>query len=337
MIAGQAAAFPADYTRQLDQALQFLQGADRFLIVSHVQPDGDAISSTLVAGWILRQLGKPYVMMNEGAVPVRLDFMEQSAAVINLSKEQPLSETYNRIIAVDCADFRRIGLVSGLFAEGAMLLNIDHHPTNDSFGSVNLIRTDAAATVEILYDLIIHAGFALDSEAATAIYTGLLTDTGGFRYSNTSPYVMQVASQMLAIGIPSHSIADRLLERMTKPQLLLLQRGLSRLMFSDDSQIAWLYIAYEDMAQTGAIGDDLEGLVNYALNVEGVEVGVLFKETADGNVKVSMRSSGKADVAAIAKSFGGGGHIRAAGCQLEGPLSTAMTRLVNAVSEALAQ
>ncbi|GGD67983.1 DHH family phosphoesterase [Paenibacillus nasutitermitis] len=337
MIAGQASAFPADYARKLDQTLQFLQGAERFLVVSHVQPDGDAISSTLVTGWILRQLGKEVVMMNEGAIPARLDFLENASAVINWSKLQPAADSYNRIIAVDCADFRRIGLVSGLFAEGAELLNIDHHPTNDAFGLVNLIRTDAAATVEILYDLIIHAGLTLDYEAATAIYTGLLTDTGGFRYSNTSPYVMQVASQMLAHGIEGHCIADRLLERMTKPQLLLLQRALSRLTFSEDNRIAWLYIAYGDMAETGAVGDDLEGLVNYALNVEGVEAGILFKETMEGHVKVSMRSAGLADVAAIAKSFGGGGHVRAAGCQLDGPMPDTMKTVVNAVREALAK
>ncbi|WP_308639288.1 DHH family phosphoesterase [Paenibacillus silvisoli] len=334
MTAAKAAAFPAAYNAQLQAALDFMRDGNRFLVVSHVQPDGDAISSTLTVGWLLRQLGKQAVMINEGAVPVRLQFMDASADIVNHSK-QPLTETFDRIIAIDCADYRRIGSVKEIFAESAQLLNIDHHPTNDAFGTANLIRIDAAATVEILYDLIEFGGIPLDREAATAIYTGLLTDTGGFRYSNTTPRVMHAASRMLEENVAGHWIANHLLEQMTKPQLLLLQRGLSRLTFSDDNRIAWLYIAFADMAETGAVGDDLEGLVNYALNVEGVDVGILFKETENGDVKVSMRSSGKADVAAIAQSFGGGGHVRAAGCRVELAMQEAMASVVQAVREAL--
>ncbi|MFC5648978.1 bifunctional oligoribonuclease/PAP phosphatase NrnA [Paenibacillus solisilvae] len=328
------AAFTATYEKQLDDAIAFMREGDRFLVVSHVQPDGDAISSTVVVCWLLRHFGKQVNMINESPVPIKLTFMEDTASIHNYSL-QPPTETYDRIIAVDCADFRRIGLVSGSFAEGAVLLNIDHHPTNDGFGAVNVIRTDAAATVEILYDLMEYAGIVLDKEAATAIYTGLLTDTGGFRYSNTTPRVMNVASSMLVKGVPGHWIANHLLERMTKPQLLLLQRGLNGLTFSEDNRIAWLYISVADMAETGAIGDDLEGLVNYALNVEGVEVGILFKETENGQVKVSMRSSGKADVSAIAQLFGGGGHVRAAGCRLEGVIADSISSLINAVRKAL--
>ncbi|QHW30023.1 bifunctional oligoribonuclease/PAP phosphatase NrnA [Paenibacillus rhizovicinus] len=334
MTAAKAAAFPAAYTEQLQAALDFIRGGSKFLVVAHVQPDGDAISSTLVVGWLLRQLGKQPVLINESAVPVRLHFMEATAGIINYSK-QPPEEKFDRIISIDCADFRRIGLVKDCFAENAQLLNIDHHPTNDDFGSHNLIRTDAAATVEILFDLIEFAGIPLDNEAATAIYTGLLTDTGGFRYSNTTPRVMHIASVMLTEGVKGHWIANHLLEQMTKPQLLLLQRGLSRLTFSDDNQIAWLYVAFADMADTGAVGEDLEGLVNYALNVEGVEVGILFKETENGDVKVSMRSSGKADVSAIAQTFGGGGHVRAAGCRLEQGIQESVASVVQAVREAL--
>ncbi|NBD22422.1 DHH family phosphoesterase [Paenibacillus glycinis] len=334
MTASNAAAFSAAYQAQLRDALDFIRDGSRFLVVSHVQPDGDAISSTLVVGWLLRQLGKQPVLINEGAVPVRLHFLEASASVIHYGK-QPPDEKFDRVIAVDCADFRRIGTVKDCFAEQAQLLNIDHHPTNDAFGAHNLIRVDAAATVEILYDLIEFAGIPIDKEAATAIYTGLLTDTGGFRYSNTSPRVMQIASRMLAEDVTGHWIANHLLECMTKPQLLLLQRALSRLTFSEDTRIAWLYVAFDDMAETGAVGDDLEGLVNYALNVEGVEVGILFKETENGEVKVSMRSSGRADVAAIAQSFGGGGHVRAAGCRLQQDIQASIASVVQAVREAL--
>jgi phosphoesterase RecJ-like protein len=322
------------YRKQLTQALEFLQGGDDYLVVSHVQPDGDAISSTIVMHWLLQKLGKKTTLMNEGEVPFRLHYLSASDSIIPFSI-QPPQRAFRRIVSVDCADFQRIGKVSGAFEPGYELLNIDHHPTNDGFGTVNLLQFDAAATVEILFDLIDAAGIALDLDVATAIYTGLLTDTGGFRYSNTSPHVMNIASRLLAVGVNGFQLADHLLEKMTMPQLRILERGLSRLTFSEDGQIGWLYIEPADMGETGATGEDLEGLVNYPRNIDGVEVGILFKVANSGEVKVSFRSAGKVDVAAIAQSFGGGGHIRAAGCRIEAQLPDAMALVVDAVRKAL--
>ncbi|WP_127531683.1 DHH family phosphoesterase [Paenibacillus kobensis] len=318
----------------LEQAIRFIHEGDDYLVVSHVQPDGDAISSTVVIGWLLEKLGKKYTLINEGASPSRLHYLHLSDTIQNYSESKP-NRSYKRIIAVDCADFRRMGDVESCFEDGYELLNIDHHPTNDLYGSVNLVFSYAAATVEILYELIEQAGIALDEPAATAIYTGLLTDTGGFRYSNTTPRVMEIASELLKLGVNGHWVADYLLERMTMPQLKLLQLGLSRLTFSEDAKIGWLYIEANDLSATGAAPEDLEGLVNYARNVDGVEVGILFKEMKNGHVKVSLRSAGSADVAVIAQSFGGGGHVRAAGCRLEEPLQQSMEKVVEAVRKAL--
>lgn len=322
------------YLEQLDEALAFMRSAESFLVVSHVQPDGDAISSTVVVGWLLQKLGKSAVLINEDELPSRLSYLYQFDSIINY-KLAPPEQTYDAIIAIDCADYRRIGEVSGSFAPEAKLLNIDHHPTNNGFGAVNVIRAEAAATVEILFDLIERAGISLDLDCATAIYTGLLTDTGGFRYSNTSPRVMEIASRLLAVGVSGNELADHLLEKMTMAKLKLLQIALNRLEFTDNLEIGWVFIGKDDLRDTGAVSEDLEGIVNYALNVDGVEVGILFKETEDGAVKASLRSAGKANVAAIAQSFGGGGHVRAAGCRLEGPLSDAISHLVEAVRKAL--
>jgi len=183
--------------------------------------------------------------------------------------------------------------------------------------------------------MIERAGLTLDLNCGTAIYTGLLTDTGGFRYSNTSPRVMEIASRLLAIGVSGNELADHLLEKMTMAKLKLLQTALNRLTFSSNLEIGWVFIGKDDLRDTGAVSEDLEGIVNYALNVDGVEVGILFKEADDGAVKASLRSAGKADVAAIAQLFGGGGHVRAAGCRLEVPLDEAIQQLVEAVRKAL--
>ncbi|MFC3344391.1 DHH family phosphoesterase [Paenibacillus abyssi] len=324
----------ADYKQRLTDAIDFIKTGDDYLVVSHVQPDGDAISSTVVVAWLLAKLGKKAVLINEGAVPSRLHYLTLADQIGNLSKA-PLERKFSRVISVDCADFKRIGLVSEWFSPDVQLLNIDHHPTNDGFGSTNLIRTDAAATVEILYDLVEYMELELDVEAATAIYTGLLTDTGGFRYSNTSPHVMEVASKLLMKGVNGNELADHLLEKMSMPQLRLLQRGLSRLTFTEDGKIGWLYIEPSDLVETGAVGEDLEGLVNYARNIDGVEVGILFKSTEEGQIKVSLRSAGVVDVAAIAQMFGGGGHVRAAGCRLDATLTDASTQVVNAIRRVL--
>lgn len=322
------------YLKQLDEALTFMRNAESCLVVSHVQPDGDAISSTVVVGWLLQKLGKSAVLMNESELPSRLSYLPQFDTIINYKQAVP-EHQFDTIIAIDCADFRRIGEVSSSFAPGAKLLNIDHHPTNNGFGSVNVIRSEAAATVEILFDLIERAGIPLDLDCATAIYTGLLTDTGGFRYSNTSPRVMEIASRLLAIGVSGNELADHLLEKMTMAKLKLLQIALNRLTFTSNLEIGYVFIGKDDLRETGAVPEDLEGIVNYALNVDGVEVGILFKEADDGTVKASLRSAGKADVAAIAQSFGGGGHVRASGCRLDGPLQSAIDQLVEAVRKAL--
>ncbi|ANS74041.1 exopolyphosphatase [Paenibacillus yonginensis] len=319
---------------EFQSAVDYIKKHDDFLIVSHVQPDGDAVSSTLAVGWLLSCLGKKYVMVNEGPIPRRMSFLWHADQIVDLSA-LPLSRTYQHVICVDCADFKRVGTTKQYFAEDAVLLNIDHHPTNDAYGAVNVIVPGAAATAEILFDLIARVGVELDQDAATAIYTGMLTDTGGFRYSNTSPKVMSIASKLLEYGIDGPWISEHLLEQMTYPQLRILSIALNKLQLSEDGKLAWVSITDADMQAAGAIHEDLEGIVNYPRNITGVEVGMLFKVINDQAVKVSMRSAGKVDVAAVAQSFGGGGHVRAAGARLEASLEEAVAAVVERVKQEL--
>ncbi|GIO83797.1 phosphoesterase RecJ-like protein [Paenibacillus faecis] len=316
--------------REFRQAQRFLTEHDNFLVVAHVQPDGDAVSSTLAVGWLLSCLGKKYVMVNEGPIPKRMEYLWEADKIVNLSAA-PLEAAYSHIICVDCADFRRTGKSSHYFAENAEILNIDHHPTNDGYGTCNLIVPHAAATVEILFDLIAFMGLNLDKDAATLIYTGLLTDTGGFRYSNTTPKVMATASKLLEYGVDGPGLSELLLEQMTLPQLRLLTRALNGLQISEDGKISWVSVNDEDLRVTGAIHEDLEGIVNYPRNIQGVEVGLLFKIISENAVKVSMRSAGKVDVARVAQSFGGGGHVRAAGARIEGTLEEIVPQVLDRV------
>ncbi|MFD1177238.1 bifunctional oligoribonuclease/PAP phosphatase NrnA [Paenibacillus puldeungensis] len=320
--------------REFRQSKEFLTEHDQFLVVSHVQPDGDAVSSTLVVGWLLSCLGKKCVMVNEGPIPKRMAYLWNADQIQDLS-QQPLDQKFSHVICVDCADFKRVGKTKELFAENAKILNIDHHPTNDGYGMFNLIVPNAAATVEILFDLIQYMNLELNEQAATAIYTGLLTDTGGFRYSSTSPKVMAIASKLLEYGVDGPGLSELLLEQMTLPQLRLLTSALNALQLSEDGKISWVTITDEDLQATGAIHEDMEGIVNYPRNIQGVEVGLLFKVIDEHAVKVSMRSAGKVDVAKVAQSFGGGGHVRAAGARIEGTLDTIIPRVIEQVKQQL--
>jgi phosphoesterase RecJ-like protein len=322
------------YQEALQQAAAFIRGGDEFLVVSHLSPDGDAISSTGAIGLILQALGKTYTLMNEGRTPEKYVGLLGGQPIIDYSQERPTHQ-FSRIIAVDCADSARIGAVHQAFAEPASLLNIDHHPTNDDYGTHNLIKPNAAATVEIIYELSEVLGIAWSKPLATCIYAGLLTDTGGFRYSNTTPVVLAIAERMLRYGAEGAVLAEQLLETMSYPQVLLLKETLSTLSFSENRKVAWVSVTNETLQRIGAAEEDSEGLVNIPRNVAGVEVGMLFKQKSPDIIKVSLRSAGKVDVSKLAQSLGGGGHVRAAGCSINGTLDEAIQRLVEAVNAEL--
>lgn len=321
------------YVKQLEEAIAFIKGYSSFLIVSHVNPDGDAVSSSSAVAWCLEQLGKQAIIINESELPKRLDYVYRYHSILRY--EPDMSLAFDAVIAVDCADDKRMGKVVELFGPQTAILNIDHHATNNNFGQVNVINAEAAATVQILFDLINHMNIPIDLDCGTALYSGLITDTGGFRYSNTSPEVMKMASDLLAIGVSGHKLADTLLEKMTIGKLKILKLALSRITFSEDEKIGWVHINKDDLNICNAEPEDLEGIVNYVLNVDGVEVAILFKETKTGAYKASLRSAGNVDVADICQSFGGGGHVRAAGCTLGESLHTCIEQLVSEIRKAL--
>lgn len=323
-----------DYDKQLLLAQQFIEQHDNFLVVSHVSPDGDAASSTSAMGWMLKQLNKSFTMINEGKMPDKFRYLWRNDQVIDYSSST-LNASYKHVITVDCADYERIGKVQELFSNDVVLLNIDHHPTNDYFGAVNLIKDDAAATAELLYDLCEKLQIPWHEDLAICIYTGLMTDTGGFRYSNTTPKVMQIAAKLLQHGVNGHQLAEDLLEKLTMSHILLLKIALSSLTFSLNHKVGWICVTNEDIEKTQASHEDLEGLVNYPRNIEGVEVGLLFKEVDKITIKVSFRSAGRVDVSLIAKELGGGGHMRASGCTVVGPMDQVILQVLALIERVL--
>lgn len=316
------------------EATRFVSEGERFLVVSHVDPDGDAIGSTLAVGHLLRLLGKRAVMVNASPVPAKYRELPGTEEIV---KPQELRDEppFTRVIAVDVADEERMGDCRSLIAPDACLLNIDHHRTNNRFGTHHLINSEAAATAEVLYDWIESMGVEWTEPLAACVYTGLLTDTGGFRYTNTTPAVMKRAARLLEYGVDAPRIAEQVLETLTVGQLNLLRRALSTLRLSEDGRIAWMWLTLQDFSEAGAGEGDLDGIVNYARNVMGVEVGILFRQLKNGAVKVSLRSRRWVDVSEVAGFFGGGGHARAAGCTVTGTRDEVERRVLGQVAEAL--
>lgn len=306
---------------------------DDFLIVSHQNPDGDATGSVLAVNQILKVLGKKGKLVNEGSTPSRFSYLPAYEEIINYS-QTPLQHKYRYVICVDCADDTRVGRVADSFAEDVEIVNIDHHPTNDRFGKYALVQAEASSTCEVLYDLARQMQIEITMPLANCLYTGYLTDTGGFRYSNTSPKALRDASELVEAGAPPYEIAEKALESITYSHVQLLSKSLAQLELLHDGKVAIIALPLSILHETGASKEDADGLANYGRNIEGVELAVLIREIEDG-VKVSFRSKEYVDVSLLAKKLGGGGHIRAAGCTLKTSLETARATIESAVVEAL--
>ena len=302
------------------------------LVVCHISPDGDAIGAALAMARFLEQAGKSFVVVNDDPVPSRYDFLP---GVNQFQRTEAVAGRFSTIVALDCADVKRMGNTTSLFADEHRLINIDHHETNNSYGGLNLVQAEASATCLVLYRLFRAADVAIDRNMAILLYTGILFDTGGFRYNNTTPEIHHAAADLLSRGFEPFLIADRVLESLTREQVELVRLGLSTLKIHETGRIAYVAVSKDLLRMSGANDDDTEVLLPYTRSLSGIEVGLLFRERPDGSVKVSLRSRDRVDVADIALRFGGGGHVRAAGCNMDGPLNQAVNRLVAEVADAV--
>jgi phosphoesterase RecJ-like protein len=314
------------------QAVIALLGSSRRpLIVFHEHPDGDAIGSALALAHGLRQRGAVPTIACADAIGAYYRFLPGSGMIHGPESARPDGEAFDLAIMVDCADFARAGSLQDMVRECPRLVNIDHHPTNNGYGDAALVVPEAAASGELIAAVLRGLGATIDADIATCIFTAIMTDTGSFRYSNTSAASFDLAAAMVRAGARPELISDAVYEQRPRGDIELLAAGLGRLHLSADGRIAWMSVTQEDLARTDG---DSEGLVNYARMIAGVEVAMVFREEADGSVKVSLRSR-RIDVAGVAHSFGGGGHPRAAGLTYSGSLSEAESALLGKVTAAL--
>lgn len=318
---------------EVEETAKALQDADDWLILTHERPDGDALGSAFAMAHVLEGLGKRWTMMVQEPMPIRFSYLPlfDKAVIAGQSPKQQ----FTHVVAVDCADSQRYAALNSHLSKDVQIVNIDHHRTNPRYGVANLVDPDAAAACELVYHVARELDVDLSRDLATCLYTGLLTDTGGFSLPNTTRVVHQIAAILLASGVQPYDVAEPALESRTWEQMRLLQLALANLTVSEDATYAALYVTQKMLAEAAATEDDAEGLVSFARSIDTVEVGMLFKETGEGVVKVSLRSKRHVDVSQIAQTFGGGGHVRAAGCTLNMRLDEAMQAVTLKVKEAL--
>jgi len=296
------------------------------LMLGHVHPDGDVLGTLLALGLWLEAAGWSVTWAGPHPVPETLSFLP-GADRWQVWSAPPRS--FPVIVSTDCPnDERTEGLLAAARTPASAVLNIDHHPDNRGYGTVNWIDASAAATGEMVFDLIQALGGRLTPEIALNLFTAIHTDTGSFRYSNTTARTFRISADLVAAGADPALVSDRLYQRRAKDALQTLGDVLQRVQVSEDGAVAWLTVP-RDLASEAFMA--AEDLVTYPRSIEGVEVAVLLREQANGVVKASIRGKGTVPVNRIAHRFGGGGHENAAGCTIRGSLEEATTELLAAV------
>lgn len=302
------------------------------LLLGHVNPDGDQLGSLLGLGLALGHAGWPVTMAGPHPVPEPLRFLPGSALFQHWRAPKG---PFGLVIVCDCPDPKRTGgLLEGTRGPNTRVVNIDHHPDNARYGTVNWVEVGASATGEMVYDLIEAVGLKITPEVATNLFTAIHTDTGSFRYANTTVKALRIAAELVARGADPAGVATQLYETRRPGSLTLLGRLLQQVEVSPDGLVAWLALPRASAPETFLQAEDL---VNYPRSIGSVKVAVLFKEVAERQVKVSLRGKGEVAVNAIAARFGGGGHANAAGCTVEGALEEVTAKVLSAVHEALRQ
>jgi phosphoesterase RecJ-like protein len=323
---------PLDWTPFVD----LIHRHERFLLTTHIRPDGDGLGSMLALADALEALGKTVQMTVASAVPPRYDFLDPRRRVQRLI---PPGDTYRNAqvaIVLDTGTWNQLGDFGALLRSlDVAKVVIDHHVTQDNLGAQPFVDTSAEATGRLVWEAINALGGKFAAETAHDLFVALAMDTGWFRHPNTTARTLSLASQLVAAGASPTAVYEDLNERNTLGRQHLAGLVLGRLTLEAGGRIAHTAILLGDYAATGAVPQDSEDMVNFTRSIDGVEVGLFFMEQPSGGTKVSLRSRQRVDVARIAEMFGGGGHRLASGAIVNSPLADTRARILAAVADAL--
>lgn len=310
-----------------------LKTCECVLVASHSNPDGDAIGSLIAMGLAMKALGKRVTMYNESPIPAVYQFLP---AIDSITDSVVDFAVYDTALILDCGDLDRIGGAYTAVGAIPVIINIDHHVTNTRFGHLQYIDTTACASTQIVYHLIRNLGVTISEAMAWSIYTGILTDTGSFRFSNTNRAAFSICEEMLNIGVDPWMVAQYVYGTYSLGRIKLLNLALDTIELAHDGKVSLMTVTLQMLNKTGTRPEDADGMINYARGIEDVRLAVFIQQNGhtgsngNGPYHVSLRSDGSVDVAAIAAAFGGGGHASAAGFNVDAmSLSELKARILN--------
>lgn len=322
-----------------DSIKPILEKEKRFLITSHIHPEGDALGSGVALKLFLTGMGKEAHMINEGQSASQLNFLDHGHFRLfdpNSKEDQKFIESFSVLFIVDVNDWGHMGVLGERLRNlPSTKICIDHHPPKGKFADYDLIDRSGSATGQLIYQMIKHFKAKLTPEIATALYTSIITDTGQFAFQNTTSEVIQMAAELVTYGVRHHEVYQMIYENNNWSKLKLMEKALKTMKADGNHQIAWMKITQKMFREAGAPFDDAEGFVDQLRAIRGVKIAILFREQAKNQVKINFRSKSPVNVSELAKGFGGGGHPNASGAVCAGNIDQVIHKVVSGAQKLL--
>ena len=320
------------HPKVIDRIIETIREHQTFCIVGHVRPDGDCIGSQLGLAMALQNEGKQVVCWNEDAAPAKLKFLDPTGMFARPKR----GETFDCVIATDCASFERLGKTGDCIGDRKVLINIDHHESNTRYADINWVSAREASTGELIFRLLKVARWPINKPIADNLFTAVSTDTGSFQYANTRPGTFHTGAELVTRGANLAKICDEVYQSYSLSRVRLLKLVYNKFRLADNDRIAWFCLKKADFSRTGAVSNDSEGLIDHIRAIEPVVVACVFEELEPELTRLSLRSkSDKINVNEIAAQFGGGGHSAAAGARIAGKPLSVQRRVLAAVKKAM--
>lgn len=320
---------------EIREIAEAIRKYDDYVITSHIETEGDAIGTELAIFHLVKQLGKRAIVVNNDTVPDRYKFLAGwDKIIIDIGGK---IKNCKHIIVVDCPTIERSGRVAQLINEADVIINIDHHVSNENFGSFNWVEPDTSSCGEMVFKLYNKLGLHINELIAEMLYVAILTDTGSFRYDSTTPETHQIAGELIKLGVRPAKVSEKVFETKQLNDIGLLSRALSTLNLTNDGKIAYMCVTKKMLEETHTTSDRTDGFINFARSIEGSEISILFREDIDDQQKVHVgfRSKGEVNANVLASRFGGGGHPKASGCLISGNLNDVMKEVLKSAEEFL--
>ncbi|MBW2598800.1 MAG: bifunctional oligoribonuclease/PAP phosphatase NrnA [Deltaproteobacteria bacterium] len=311
-----------------DRVIEVINSCSTFLITSHARPDGDALGSELAMYHVLRGMGKDVVIYNQDETPAVYEFLPGSQNIIHSLDSV---NGVDAVFVLDCSDIERVGDKKDRIGSIKKIVNIDHHVSVGTFSEILLVDSTASSTGEIIHRLLKKMGVVINGDIATNIYTAILTDTGSFRYSNTGSDTFRTAADLVDKGANCRYIAEKIYETRPAIQVRLMGKALDTLEFYEGKKVGSIYVTQEMLRREGALPEYTEGFVDIVRSIQGVEIAVCYYEVSRNRFKISLRSKGKVNVEKIAGKLGGGGHVNASACRVEGSIKAVKGKVLGAI------